>query len=187
MYVDVWNPTVANLTLMAFGSSAPEIFLSVLSTVGTLGSKPDELGAATIVGSAAFNFLVITAVSILSVKPENDERTKKQMEEDGTAKGIKKINELGVFAITTTFSVFAYIWLYYVLSDSIVEPWEGWTTFILFFVLIFSAYFVDCLRAKKIKEVEVAKFGNMEHMTMVDFYEKLIPLEQGQEPVDADE
>jgi len=29
----VWNPTVANLSLMALGSSAPEIMLSVLETV----------------------------------------------------------------------------------------------------------------------------------------------------------
>ena len=28
-----WNPTVANLTLMALGSSAPEILLSVIETV----------------------------------------------------------------------------------------------------------------------------------------------------------
>ena len=35
--VPVWNPTLANLTLMAFGSSAPEIFLSVIETVSTLG------------------------------------------------------------------------------------------------------------------------------------------------------
>ena len=28
-----WNPTVANLTLMALGSSAPEILLAVLETV----------------------------------------------------------------------------------------------------------------------------------------------------------
>ena len=31
--VEVWNATVANLTLMALGSSAPEILLSVLGTV----------------------------------------------------------------------------------------------------------------------------------------------------------
>jgi solute carrier family 8 (sodium/calcium exchanger) len=35
--VDVWNPTVANLTLMALGSSAPEIMLNVIETVMTLG------------------------------------------------------------------------------------------------------------------------------------------------------
>lgn len=35
--VPVWNPTMANLTLMAFGSSAPEIILSVLEAVKGLG------------------------------------------------------------------------------------------------------------------------------------------------------
>jgi Ca2+/Na+ antiporter len=29
----IWNATVANLTLMALGSSAPEIMLSVIGTV----------------------------------------------------------------------------------------------------------------------------------------------------------
>ena len=29
----VWNPTVANLSLMALGSSAPEIMLSVIETI----------------------------------------------------------------------------------------------------------------------------------------------------------
>lgn len=31
--IPIWNETVANLTLMALGSSAPEILLSVVSTV----------------------------------------------------------------------------------------------------------------------------------------------------------
>jgi hypothetical protein len=35
--IHVWNATVANLTLMALGSSAPEIMLNVLETVMTLG------------------------------------------------------------------------------------------------------------------------------------------------------
>jgi solute carrier family 8 (sodium/calcium exchanger) len=34
----------------------------------TLGSTPGELGPSTIVGSAAFNLLVISAVSIASVE-----------------------------------------------------------------------------------------------------------------------
>lgn len=55
--VKVWNPTIANLTLMALGSSAPEILLSVIETVTTLEDTPGELGASTIVGSAAFNLL----------------------------------------------------------------------------------------------------------------------------------
>lgn len=35
--VTIWNPTVANLTLMALGSSAPEILLSVIETLNNLG------------------------------------------------------------------------------------------------------------------------------------------------------
>ena len=65
--ISVWNATVANLTLMALGSSAPEIFLSIIETVTNLENEPGELGASTIVGSAAFNLLIITAVSIVSV------------------------------------------------------------------------------------------------------------------------
>ena len=56
--VKVWNPTIANLTLMALGSSAPEILLSIIDTVTTLeDEQPGELGPSTIVGSAAFNLL----------------------------------------------------------------------------------------------------------------------------------
>lgn len=73
--IHVWNATVANLTLMALGSSAPEIMLNVLETVMTLGQKPGELGASTIVGSAAFNLLIISAVSIMSVTEDTDQRT----------------------------------------------------------------------------------------------------------------
>jgi Sodium/calcium exchanger protein len=48
--VSVWNATVANLTLMALGSSAPEIMLATIETILTLGSIPGELGPSTIVG-----------------------------------------------------------------------------------------------------------------------------------------
>lgn len=49
----VWNATIANLTLMALGSSAPEILLSVIETLGTLQktADPGGLGPGTIVGS----------------------------------------------------------------------------------------------------------------------------------------
>ncbi|KIH52102.1 hypothetical protein ANCDUO_17798 [Ancylostoma duodenale] len=47
--VKVWNPTVANLTLMALGSSAPEILLSIIEIVGN-GFRSGDLGPGTIVG-----------------------------------------------------------------------------------------------------------------------------------------
>ena len=57
---------MANLTLMALGSSAPEILLSVIEIVGN-GFKAGELGPGTIVGSAAFNLLCISAVCVAGV------------------------------------------------------------------------------------------------------------------------
>ncbi|VDN38211.1 unnamed protein product [Cylicostephanus goldi] len=47
--VKVWNPTVANLTLMALGSSAPEILLSIIEIIGN-GFRAGDLGPGTIVG-----------------------------------------------------------------------------------------------------------------------------------------
>ena len=57
---------------MALGSSAPEILLSVIETVNNLGKCPGELGPSTIVGSASFNLLVISAVSVYAVSAETD-------------------------------------------------------------------------------------------------------------------
>lgn len=64
----VWNATIANLTLMALGSSAPEILLSVIEALQNFGKPAGPLGASTIVGSAAFNLLVISAVAIVAVE-----------------------------------------------------------------------------------------------------------------------
>jgi solute carrier family 8 (sodium/calcium exchanger) len=150
--VDVWNATVANLTLMALGSSAPEIMLNVIETLMTLGEKPGELGPSTIVGSAAFNLLIISGVSILSVNPENDDRDEEELIEDGTPKGVKKIAKVPVFILTTIFSIVAYVWMWYCLMDEVVEMWEAWVTFALFWVLIGSAYGIDlCIAKNKIK------------------------------------
>ena len=66
--VKVWNDTVANLTLMALGSSAPEILLSVIEICGN-GFYAGELGPSTIVGSAAFNLMVISAVCVIAIPP----------------------------------------------------------------------------------------------------------------------
>lgn len=136
----MWNATLANLTLMALGSSAPEILLSVIETVTTLGDCPGELGPSTIVGSASFNLLVISGVCIYAVSPETDTNDDRDTEMEV---GIKRIKDMKVFAITATFSVFAYVWLFIVLYDQRVEIYEAWITFILFFVLLGLAYMAD--------------------------------------------
>lgn len=94
----IWNGTVANLTLMALGSSAPEILLSVISTCKDINAIPPELGPSTIVGSAAFNLLCITGVSIIAVGGDDEEK--------------KKIDDMWVFGVTSILSLWAYIWMY---------------------------------------------------------------------------
>ena len=127
--VKVWNETIANLTLMALGSSAPEILLNVLQAAATITESPPELGPSTIVGSAAFNLLCISGVSIIAVGDEP-----------------KKIQQVGVFAITSIASIFAYIWMLIVLrgtSQDEVEIWEAILTFVFFILLIIFAYVAD--------------------------------------------
>ena len=120
---------MANLTLMAFGSSAPEIILSVLEALKDLGKPSGDLGPSTIVGSAAFNLLVISAVSVSAV-----------------GKKVKKIDDMGVFITTGVFSVFAYIWLYMCLSTNSpgeVTVEEASWTLGFFFILLFLAFCAD--------------------------------------------
>lgn len=59
------NSDVAGATLMAIGSSAPELFVSLIALF-----KPgnESLGAGTIVGSALFNILVIIGASAMVKK-----------------------------------------------------------------------------------------------------------------------
>lgn len=128
--VNVWNATVANLTLMALGSSAPEILLSVIEIL-TADFYSGELGPSTIVGSAAFNLLMILAVCVASLPP-------------GTQ---RRIDELGVYSVTAFFSIFAYVWLLFIVSwhtKDIIDPWEAILTFIYFPVLVLLAYMADC-------------------------------------------
>eukprot|EP01062_Namystynia_karyoxenos_P002174 TRINITY_DN1075_c0_g2_i1.p1 TRINITY_DN1075_c0_g2~~TRINITY_DN1075_c0_g2_i1.p1 ORF type:complete len:1001 (+),score=345.85 TRINITY_DN1075_c0_g2_i1:117-3119(+) len=127
-----WNDTVANLTLMALGSSAPEICLSLIETLSTLDQVPGELGPSTIVGSAAFNLLCISAVCMWALP--------------ATIEGAKRIELFGVFCITAFFSIFAYVWLLIVLlinTPDVVDVWEALLTFAFFPILVGLAYAQD--------------------------------------------
>ena len=53
---------VAGASLMAVGSSAPELFIALIAVFGA-GGEHSEIGIGTIVGSAIFNILVITGVA----------------------------------------------------------------------------------------------------------------------------
>ncbi|XP_032669555.1 sodium/calcium exchanger 1 isoform X1 [Odontomachus brunneus] len=127
--VRVWNETVANLTLMALGSSAPEILLSIIE-IWAKNFQAGELGPGTIVGSAAYNLFVIISLCVFVI-PNGETR---------------KIKHLRVFFVTATWSIFAYVWLYVILavsSPGVLEVWEGILTFSFFPATVLSAYIAD--------------------------------------------
>jgi len=136
---------------MALGSSAPEIILNILEAVQGLGECPGKLGPSTIVGSAAFNLLVISGASIVAVTPENDNNPDRDTD---LPKGVKKVNDMGVFTITASSSVFAYVWLFIVLYDQIVTPVEAYLTLVFFGILIVVSYCADRHNSRKNEEQE---------------------------------
>lgn len=85
-------------------SSLITLVLCVFAQVCGHGFKSGELGPGTIVGSAAFNMFVIIAICVWVI-PDGE---------------VRKIKHLRVFFITAFWSIFAYIWLYLILS--IISP-----------------------------------------------------------------
>ncbi|KAM9293889.1 sodium/calcium exchanger 3 [Gastrophryne carolinensis] len=127
--IRVWNETVSNLTLMALGSSAPEILLSLIEVCGH-GFVAGDLGPSTIVGSAAFNMFIIIAICVYVI-PDGE---------------VRKIKHLRVFFVTAAWSIFAYIWLYMILavfSPGVVQVWEGLLTLFFFPVCVVLAWVAD--------------------------------------------
>lgn len=126
----VWNWAVANISLLAVGTSSPEILLSIIEALLTLDKAPGAIGAATIVGSAAYNLCGITMV-IIAVLPA------------GT---LKKVNHQKVFIWTTAWSFWSYIWLWLVykkISPNFIDIWEAFVTLGMFPVFLFTTWLVD--------------------------------------------
>jgi len=139
--VEVWNSTVANLTLMALGSSAPEILLAVVETI-SLKFEAGDLGPGTIVGSAAFNLLFITAICISALPFKKNE----DGSEDETMMDTRKIEEFGVFVITAVTSLWAYFWMVIVLAWWTAEEvtiLEALITILMFPVLVWVCWAED--------------------------------------------
>lgn len=125
----VWNSTVSNLTLMALGSSAPEILLSVVE-VFSREFYSGDLGPSTIVGSAAFNLLIIIAICICAIP----------------APQVRYIEDIDVFYVTAIFSAFAYFWLLLivqVITPEIIDIWEGVLTLLFFPTLVYLSFLAD--------------------------------------------
>jgi len=104
----------------------------LLSATELVGNKfySGALGASTIVGSAAFNLFCISSVCVSAIP----------------APMIKKIEGTGVFLVTATISLWAYIWVLIVLvgtSKDKVDLWEALVTLAFFPLLVLMAFGMD--------------------------------------------
>ncbi|CAM6082958.1 unnamed protein product [Calypogeia fissa] len=127
----IWNSTVADITLLALGTSSPQISLAIIDSIQQLGDLSiGGVGPGTLVGSAAFNLFPILAVCVLVPKRG----------------AVRRIEKMGVFIVELVWSIWAYIWLYIMLkvsSPNRIDIWEAILTVLQFPLLILHAYAED--------------------------------------------
>lgn len=130
-YEKLWNYTIADITLLAFGTSFPQISLATIDAIRNLGSLyAGGLGPGTLVGSAAFDLFPIHAVCVVVPK----------------AGELKKISDIGVWLVELFWSFWAYIWLYIILkvwTPNVVTLLESFLTVLQFGLLLLNAYAQD--------------------------------------------
>lgn len=109
---------IAGATLMAIGSSAPELFVSLFAVF-----KPGEhssVGAGTIVGSALFNLLVIIGISALAC--------------------VQKVQWQPIIR-DSFFYIISILWLLYSFNDGVISSFEATVFILAYLVYLFSLKF----------------------------------------------
>ncbi|XWS31736.1 hypothetical protein CRYUN_Cryun23aG0101300 [Craigia yunnanensis] len=156
----VWNYTIADITLLAFGTSFPQISLATIDAIRNIGNLyAGGLGPGTLVGSAAFDLFPIHAVCVVVPK----------------AGELKKISDIGVWLVELFWSFWAYAWLYIILevwTPNVVTLWEALLTVLMYGLLLTHAYAQDkrwpyislpLMRSERPEDWVPAKVASVKH------------------------
>jgi Ca2+/Na+ antiporter len=96
------------------------------------------LGPQSIVGAAAFNFLVLSAISLIAPDDETaDVNITKKLNQNGNS---KKVSTTFMFYFIALASLLAYGWIFYCLFDNTLSRLEAGLTVGFFFILLILAY-----------------------------------------------
>jgi hypothetical protein len=124
-----WNPTVANLTLVATVCSAPEIYLCLLELVPGKAFSSGDFGPSVILGATAFNLFISTTVCQY-YSPHRIVLEKRF-----------------ILLITSALCAVECFWMVLILklfSPGVIEIWEGSVTLIFFSIPTFLiAYYLS--------------------------------------------
>jgi hypothetical protein len=117
---------------------------------------------------------IISGACIYAVKPDPKKPSDEILEDTECINGVKKIKQLGVFAITTFSSIFAYVWLWICILDQQVTITEAVLTFIFFPILVITAYCMDAYNAKEKDDDQEGDAGIVLTRSYVDVMRVLI-------------
>ncbi|XP_076326639.1 sodium/potassium/calcium exchanger 5-like [Tachypleus tridentatus] len=140
-------PDIAGASFMAIGSSAPELFSSIIGSFVTEG----DIGVGTIVGSAVFNVLGVSTLAGLALWKTNVPLDWYPISRDCFVYSITVIALVGV------------------INDNIVYWWEGLILIIMFFGYIGIMYFNTAIEGFCTLQVEkFCKYWKKSRLTQAD-------------------